>query len=457
MSGPMPLTEAARTAEPVAAVLRLPGGRGGPAVAAADGADPVDLLAAELADRTGPAVHPYEVAALLESLGMTESRIRREYGHRDLFQLAEDLYRRVPRSHPAPPPAPDPWRPDTLRCALRGLLFALPGLGYLLAPGPLADRGTLRGLVLAALLSWAWSQALSHRAHLRLATGRPAARRTLALGAPAGAALATGAGAASAPSAEGAAFLAGQSLYLAAAGVLLVLGGERVLACALLPLAAGAAALPFGVLPPWAGPSLCLAAVLLSAAAAVRALLPLRGQERPSGPAPAWHRSLPYGLFGIAAGVLALTAGRREPLAVVVLTLSMGPAEWLLFRFRGLAVSALRASRTPAAFALRAARALALCLGCYLLPVAAGGLLAGSAPAPLTTLAAVLFTALLLQAFGTAWPAALGCAAAALTAALPPALGLLAPAPAQLLGCTAAGTVLLALAAARTARPTAHA
>ncbi|MEK8145615.1 hypothetical protein NKH18_42730 [Streptomyces sp. M10(2022)] len=96
----------------------------------------MDRLAAELADRIAPAVHPYEVAALLESEGLTGEAIREKYGHTDLFSLATALYQRIPRTFPEPPRPADPWRPDHLRCALRGLLFALPGLAYALA-GPL--------------------------------------------------------------------------------------------------------------------------------------------------------------------------------------------------------------------------------------------------------------------------------------------------------------------------------
>ncbi|MFE3936093.1 hypothetical protein ACFXPJ_20565, partial [Streptomyces goshikiensis] len=41
----------------------------------------VSRLAAELADRVGPAVHPYEVAALLEADGLSADMIRQRYGH----------------------------------------------------------------------------------------------------------------------------------------------------------------------------------------------------------------------------------------------------------------------------------------------------------------------------------------------------------------------------------------
>ena len=90
----------------------------------------------------------------------------------------------------------------------------------------------------------------------------------------------------------------------------------------------------------------------------------------------------------------------------------MGPAEWLLYRYRG-DVAALRATATPAGFLLRSAGVLALCLLAYLLPLLPAALLADAEPAPLLLLAATLWTALLLQAFGVAWTSAGVCLAAA--------------------------------------------
>ncbi|KIF02171.1 hypothetical protein PL81_31480, partial [Streptomyces sp. RSD-27] len=87
---------------------------------------------------------------------------------------------------------------------------------------------------------------------------------------------------------------------------------------------------------------------------------------------------------------------------MIALTLSMGPAEWLLYRFRGLSVTALGSASTPAGFLLRSAGVLGLCLAGYLLLLLPAALLTGAAPAALLLLAATLWTALLLQAFGVA-------------------------------------------------------
>ncbi|MFI6091288.1 hypothetical protein [Streptomyces sp. NPDC051218] len=472
MSGPLPLRPRgvhARRADPGQAAntddtlaLRLarpprPRIRAGVALRPARTDDPVDLLAAELAEEAGAAVHPYEVAALLESQGLTGDRIQETYGHPDLFSLADAVFRRVPRSHPKPPVPPDPWRPDHLRCALRGLLFALPGTAYVLAQGVWGSASGLYGLIAAALVSWAWSQALSHRAYSRLATGRHEAGRTLLTGAPLGVVAASATGLLVAGPGPAALFALGQSCYLAAAGLLLVLGHEKILAAALLPVVVAAAATPWWQPPELLRTGLPLLTVLLAVAAAGHALRSALRVTPVPGPVPPLVRSLPYGLFGLAAGALTAVAGQQEPYAVIVLTLSMGPAEWLLYRYRGLAVAALHASTTPRGFRLRAVRALIVCGAAYLVPLALGAVLVGASAIRLLLLGAVLWTALLLQAFGAGWSSAAPClAAAALVTALP-FTGTVSTPTAQLVGCTAAATALLVVAVHRLGRPTAHA
>ncbi|MEV7481273.1 hypothetical protein ACIPJG_33195 [Streptomyces halstedii] len=420
--------------------------------------DAVDRLAAELTDRIGPAVHPYEVAAVLESEGLAAEVIRDTYGHPDLFSLAAALHERVPRSFPEPPRPADPWRPDHVRCALRGALFALPGLAHLLT-GPLWASGRgVAALVVAGLVSWAWGQALGHRAYLRLASGPRECGRTLLAGAPVGAVLATAAGTAVAGVGPTALFVAGQSVYLAGAGVLLVLGRERLLLAALTPVVAVAAVLPWWEPGTPARVALPLLSVVATVAAAGRALAgPLTTAPAPGATRPRPLLSLPYGLFGLAAGVLVLVEGRREPYAVVVLTVSMGLAEWLLHRYRGLSVAALRAAATPAAFRLRSAGVLGLCLLAYLAPLVPAALLTGAEPVPLLLIAAALWTALLLQAFGVAWVPAAVCLAAAASVGAVTLIGVERDLLALSLCYGAAAAALGAWALRTLGRPSAHA
>ncbi|MFC9509940.1 hypothetical protein [Streptomyces sp. NPDC057002] len=433
--------------------------------------DPVDELAARLEDFIAAAVHPDEIAALLESDGLSDDQIRERYGVKNSFALAETLYERVERRYPEPDgPLPDPWRTGLLGCLLRGVVFALPGLAYVLGAPLFAgddDFGLPPGtvpLLAGALCGWTWNQGLAHRAYAWLGLGdRTAARRALLLGAPAGAllgslvSLACAAGAA--PAAV--AFAAGQSWYLAAATVLLVMGRERLLPAALAPMATGAVLSLTDPLPEAVSLILLLGSLAAVAALAARevapaakeeggwtagltALLPLRAFAAASAPRrPAGPRltgSLPYALFGLATGVLVLYAALGDVLAgetgsavaapaAVALTLSMGPAEWLLYRFRGESLAALRSSRTAGAFRRTTALTVVACLAAYLATLLSLSLAASAlwphSPVPgglrlagLLLLGVVLWTGLLLQSFGAVTGATAVCCAAALAQTL---------------------------------------
>ncbi|MDJ0344968.1 hypothetical protein QMK19_31000 [Streptomyces sp. H10-C2] len=441
--------------------------------------DPLEELAERLAEVCAAAVHADEIAAVLESDGLTHELIVNRYGRRDLFALAEELHERSAdtRRYPEPAPGPDPWRIDPWRCVLRGIVFGLPGLAYVLGgtllKGPSDAFGLPAGTVAlsaAALVGWAWNQALAHRAYLRFGSdGRRSAAHCLLRGAPAGALLASAVAIPFASTGSQAAFAVGQSGYLAAATALLVLGRERDLLLALAPTTAGAAALLMGDLPAWARACLVIttpvAALLIAGRQIVRGM---RTPPEPGEPAPPpVAASVPYGLYGLASAVLVLVLALDAGVSAVSLTLSMGAAEWLLYRFRGRGVAALRRSTDAAGFQARAALALLGCLTGYLvvlgvLETALTRLWPG-APAPgplrlcvLLALGAVLWLSLLLQAFGAAWPAAVVCIAAAVpeVAALCWEFG---DHPiVQLASCTGAAGLLIALACSLLGRSTAH-
>ncbi|MFF4183997.1 hypothetical protein ACFYZ9_12480 [Streptomyces sp. NPDC001691] len=446
--------------------------------------DPLAELALRLDELIAAAVHPDEIAAIIESDGMTDAQIRAVYGHPDSFSLAEELYGRVERRYPpAPAPPAEPWHTHLGSCLLRGLVFALPGLAYVLgAPllaGPRATLGLPAGtipLLAGAVTGWVWNQSLSHRAHSWLSLAdRPAAVRALRLGAPLGAALSSLAALAVTGPGElpAAAFAAGQCCYLAAATALLVLGRERPLLCALLPLTLGLVpGLPSAV-----GPVLLLVSLL---AAVTLAVLALRGETAGPGPrgavSPPMAASVPYGLFGLGAGVLVLyaalgdvfrhgSAGAVAGPSAVALTLSMGPAEWLLHRFRAASLTGLRTTSSARGFRGSVAATVTCCLGAYLLILAAlaeactrlwpgAPALGGLRLATLLLIGAVLWAGLLLQSFGAAAGAALVCCAAAVAQTLALLLG----APRQtgpvVSGCAAA--LLAVLVCVLLGRATAH-
>ncbi|MEU9417627.1 hypothetical protein [Streptomyces sp. NPDC051000] len=501
--------------------LKVPGGSTLPAVprprrTVPPAADPMDELVERLDVFIAAAVHPDEIAAILESDGMTDEYIRLTYGRHDSFALAEELYARVPRSFPEPEGAPDPWKVSLTACLLRGLIFALPGLAYLLgAPlleGP-QDRlglpaGTLT-LLAGALIGWVWDQTLSHRAYSWLGLGdRAAAGRTLLAGAPAGALLGTAA-ALAVPGGPpfSYAFAAGQALYVGAATVLLVLGRERLLIAALAPMAAGAAASLFVDPPVPVRVTLLVVSLLAACALAVRELplaegvrttvrrvrgwsrrgpgegpvrwRMLRGAEeeyRPRGPR--LGDSVPYGVFGLGTGLLVLYAALGEVLAggpaeavaapsAVALTLSMGPAEWLLHRFRSGSLAGLRAARSPRAFRRRMLVTLTRCLAAYLAVLLALGVvgtllwpgapgLTGLRVATLLLLGAVMWTGLLLQSFGAVRPAAVVCASAAVAQSLALLFGAGQPRLVQLVVAGTAAAALAVMVCLFLGRATAH-
>ncbi|WP_185921755.1 hypothetical protein [Streptomyces sp. WAC06614] len=486
-------------------------------------ADPMEELAERLGSSVAAAVHPDEIAALLEADGMTDEHIKLAYGRTDSFGLAEDLYARVPRAYPEPAEAPDPWKVPLAACLLRGVVFALPGLAYLLgAPlleGP-PDRlglpaGTLT-LLAGALIGWVWDQTLSHRAYSWLGLGdRAAAGRTLLAGAPIGALL----GCAAAFAVPGGppfsyAFAAGQAFYVGAATVLLVLGRERLLLGALTPMAGGALLclavdLPLRLRVTLLVVSLLAACTLavreLPVAAAVRGVvrrvrtrfaLPAGARVPVGGPGPVRWRmlrggtdefaargprlgdSVPFGVFGLGTGVLVLYAALGEVLAggpaeavaapsAVALTLSMGPAEWLLHRFRSGSLAGLRAARSPRAFLGRMLLTLVRCLTAYLLVLlvlgAAGTALWPDAPgltglrvATLLLLGTVMWTGLLLQSFGAVRYAASVCVTAAAAQSLALLLALGHPRLVQLVVAGAAAGALALLVLLLLGRATAH-
>ncbi|MFG2720315.1 hypothetical protein ACGFW5_18765 [Streptomyces sp. NPDC048416] len=453
-----------------------------PPAPAAD--DPVAQLAHRLEDSIATAVHPDEIAALIEADGMSDDRISTDYGHPDSFSLAEELYGRVGRRCPAAPAPPaQPWHTHLGSCLLRGLVFALPGLAYVLGgpllAGPPAALGLPAGtlaLLAGTVTGWVWNQSLSHRAHSWLSLAdRPAAVRALRLGAPLGAALSALAALAAAGPGDlpAAAFAAGQCCYLAAATALLVLGRERALLCALLPLTLGAVP----GLPPAVGPALLLISLISAVTLAVRTL-----RAEPAGPGPGGAvqppltASVPYGLFGLGAGVLVLyaalgdifrhgSAGAVAGPSAVALTLSMGPAEWLLHRFRAQSLAGLRSTSGARGFRGSVTGTVTLCLGAYLLVLAAlaetGTRLWPHAPtltlgrlAALLLIGAVLWTGLLLQSFGAAVGAAVVCCAAAVAQTL--TLVLAAPPSTALVVSGAAAALLAALACVLLGRATAH-
>ncbi len=446
---------------------------------AANGRAPMPRTVAALCEQFAPvcesAVDPLEIASALEFEGLGDQAAKLRYGFPDVFALAQDMYFRVPRRPAEPEEPPDPWRDSgRLRPALHSLLYALPGICFPAAVGLLIGHGVEITLIVALLVAWSTGQGLAYVGYIRLGRTLDAGqtRRVLRVALTAGLAvvaiaLATTAHLAHAPT-SALIFGAGEGAYMLGAGVLMVLGAELWLLGALAPGVLGSAA--FLIL----GRPLHLEHVTWAALAAtpLLALALAAFFTRGTGPttgrlfeASEWLGALPAAGFGlVAAGLLIfpVAAGVHGRgginvgalLAALPLSLSMGAAEWSLLWYRRRTRRLLQTSRALGAFGLRARLAL---VAAVLLYVAAAAALTAAAVAiagatglvhphlaylpqlaAYMALAAAMFLALMLQAFGSRIFPLVACSAALAFEIVSRRLGV----PAQIVACTELVVVL---------------
>ncbi len=440
------------------------------------------------------AVDPLEIASALEFDGLNDQLVRKLYGVSDVFALAEEMYRRVPRRPAEPEPAADPWQLSKIRPALHGLLYGLPTVCFPAAAGLLSGQGVLRGLVVALLTAWALSQGLAYLGYARLSrSGAAQAARVLLAG------MVTGAVAVALVMA-----LTGLTGRVPAGALVFgfglgayMLGADRALLVVLAPAVLGSVAFLALGRPPqldyaiWgalaATPALALGlagwlagreSILLGSRRGRHA-----GTRQPAGKlitAAELRGALPSAGFGlVAAGLLVFPvvaglAGQKGPntgalLAALPLALSMGAAEWLLVWFRRRTQRLLRATRKLATFAFRARLVLFAALLQYLtaamlLTVAVVAVAAAAhlihldwalAPqiAAYLALGGAMFAALLLQAFGIRILPLIACAVALVFEVLWRRLGV----PGQLVACTELLLLLTAYAALMLGKAVRHA
>jgi hypothetical protein len=334
------------------------------------------------------AVDSLQVAAVLESGGITDRIARDEYGFPDVFSLAEELYRIVPRrlkAGGARRSSGDRWR--TLRELVHGPLFVLPALTYPAISLTLGDQGLLTGLVLSTAVGWAWGLAVSWLAYRLIGRGlREEAARQLArlslLGVLAVAGLALllthllGVGA------QTVLLATGQMAYQMAASVLLIYGLETWLLAGLLPgvlvnswyLLSG---LPAGDRDLALGATLGTLGLVLAAAAYALAKTPRSSSYQPTLGLRDFRAALPFLFYGSLSAALVLLgttryvfSGLDRSLSLLPLVLCMGVLEWQARRFRERSVEVLRQTRRVAEFALGERKVLLGTLGASLLAVA---------------------------------------------------------------------------------------
>jgi hypothetical protein len=232
---------------------RIPSANGQPANGEAAGALPEP--AAELVQTVMPAipraVDELHVAAVLESMGMTDQSAHDTYRHDDVFALADAVSRLMPAvTGPTPGDGlPAPARSGgTLRVLTHGLLYVLPTTVYPAVLIALGARAMIRGLMFSTALGWVWGMGMSAVAYQMIGHGRDrAAGRALRLLGLAGlvAALLTGIVlAATGPGGTGmVAFVVAQVNFQLMSGVLVFYRHEFRLAVTMLPASASGIAL----------------------------------------------------------------------------------------------------------------------------------------------------------------------------------------------------------------------
>jgi hypothetical protein len=359
----------------------------------------LDRLSRRLNHVCSTAVDALQIAAMLESDGLNDRIARDEYGFSDVFELAEELYRRVP-ARPLPtlvaPLERDLWR--TWRELSKGLLFTLPGLFYPVAFAVYGVRAATLGLTLAAVAGWAWSQAMAHLTYRLLGRGdqRGAARLLLAL-ALLGVAGVTGAMMLASrikgdPGVDVTlavvTLAAAQMVYQMAASILFMYERELWLFVALVP--GVAVSLVFIVMGADAvSPAFALAAgagsIALTLIAAIgraaKAAIGKRENPVTLTLGDVWA-ALPFVVYGAACAVFVafdtlrfwvLNPESAPPalgFAIVPLVLSMGALEWQLRRFRERGIDLLCRSKNRERFSGQVRLEFFGALGRYALPLA---------------------------------------------------------------------------------------
>ena len=115
---------------------------------------PMDQLSRRLDWVCTTATDPLQIAAALESDGVNDRIAREEYGFADVFELAEELYRRVPlRPLETTDPPSEPLQKTLLGLSQGLLVVPLGVLAVILTPS-LGQRTVTLGVMIALALIW---------------------------------------------------------------------------------------------------------------------------------------------------------------------------------------------------------------------------------------------------------------------------------------------------------------
>ena len=121
------------------------------------------------------AVDPLEIAASLETCGLSNAVVQSRYGHKDVFGLADELYAAV-ELRGAPASDPGTKRSGDFSDLARGLVFAAPALMFAGAALALGSWLSWWSTPLALIWGWAFSQFVAYLSFSRRAWANQQAR-----------------------------------------------------------------------------------------------------------------------------------------------------------------------------------------------------------------------------------------------------------------------------------------
>lgn len=314
----------------------------------------------ELARTVTPAVRravdELHVAAVLESMGVTDQSASGTYRHDDVFALADAVSRLMPPgTGPVAGDGAVPAAPArsgrNLRVLAHGLLYFLPCTVYPAVLIALGAPAMIRGMVFSTALGWVWGMAMSAVAYQFAGHGKDrSAGRALRLLGLAGLVVALLAGTALAAAGPGGtglvAFVVAQMSFQLMAGVLVFYGHELWLAATMLPASmAGIALLLSRYSPALVRLTLIAGGVSIVLLTVTAWITSMRAPRRPDSPEKVTISrtvagAAPSVYYGaLCAAFLLLTDSRflvgRTDLAIAALPLilGMGTLEWCASRF----------------------------------------------------------------------------------------------------------------------------
>jgi hypothetical protein len=369
-----------------------------------------------------------EIAARLESHGVSSQVAVDTFGYTDVFTTAEAIYRVLP-FHEVAPPVPELPPSGGPVDLLRGALYALPALFLPVVVSGFALRLSWWVLPVGLTVAWGTSQAAAtcawtllgrkdSRSDALVAFGSLVVTVLACLGVAAAACWILGGSGLSAVT------VVGVGLYVAASSIMVFQQAELLLAVCMVPAAVGSL-LSLGHLPVAVGrpaAAWCVVATVVLTSLVANRFMPTDRWRRPGLTRANWVQAGKFFVYGTSCGLLlgvliGFASGvdgtaRALSIAVWPLLLTLGLMEWQLRSFRNRATASLSMSFGLDDFGRRVGRAFRRSIGLYvgaLTVLSLGCLIVGRqhhlAEVPLLlaavgTLGVAFFMALLLACSG---------------------------------------------------------